>query len=298
MANGPPVYRLLDSLDIPVTKSVWLFDPGARRTTGGGTCDDPDYLKWVLSLKSSGHEIGFHNATDRTSTRARTREALDRFEQLFGHPPRVGADHAGNRESLYAGDRRVAGVRRLAYRAATRLLQPQRPTFSGEDPSSEYFWGDLARERIAYWRRFTFSRTDLLSTGPALYRDPATPYVNAWFDSCHGPRIEPFLDRLRPERLERLVEDGGLCLMYTHFGVDFVDERGAPDPRLVTALERLRSLDGWFAPVSSVLDHLRGQRGVVTLDRRAAARHEYRWIGDRLRARSRFGPSVQTHEAA
>jgi hypothetical protein len=296
LRNGPPVYDLLGELDIHVTKSVWMLDPGPVRTTGGGTCEDPDYLDWVLSLQSAGHEIGYHNASDRSSTRQRTRTALDRFEQVFGHPPRVGADHGGNREALGAGAVRVSGVRSVAYRAASRVLQPGRPGFSGSDPSSPYFWGDLAVERISYWRRFTWSRTDLADVGPVLYRDPTTPYVPAWFDSSHAPRVQPFLDRLAPAALERMASAGGLCILYTHFGVDFVDERGRPDPRVVAALTRLREMDGWFVPVGEVLDHLRDQCGVPVLDEGRRARHEWAWIADRLRSRSRFGPRVLTHE--
>lgn len=295
LQNGPAVYDLLGELDMRITKSVWMTDAGRRRTTGGSSCDDPIYLDWVLGLQDAGHEIGYHLASDSSSPRAVSLEALDRFERVFGHPPRVGADHAGNRDCLYSGERRVSGPRRAIYRQVVRLAQPTRPRFSGAEPSSPYFWGDLAQQRIDYWRRFTFAATDLLSTGPGVYRDPATPYVNAWFDSGHAPRLLSLLERLHPSNLERLEQDGGLCVLYTHFGVDSLDRHGRPDPRLVRALRRLRELDGWFAPVSEVLDHVVHERGMVELDRRSGARHQNRWILDRLRAGSRLGPKVQTH---
>jgi hypothetical protein len=296
LRNGPEVYRVLTDMDVRITKSVWMHDPGPVRTTGGGTCEDPEYLSWVLELRAAGHEIGFHNATDCTSSRKRTIAALDRFEDLFGHPPRVGADHAGNREALYGGAGRLTGARRAAYLAAVRALNPTRPRFEGADPASPLFWGDVARERIDYWRRFTWSGTDVSRRSPVLYRDPITPYVPAWFDSVHAPRLEPFLACLAPERLEQLSSGGGVCIAYTHFGVDFVDDVGRVDPRFIDAVERLRSLDGWFAPVSDVLDHLGAQRGVVELDDDSRSRLERDWILDRLRSRSRFGPRVITHE--
>jgi len=296
--NGAPVYDLLADLSFRITKSVWMLDPGAVRTTGGGTCEDPEYLDWVLDLQAAGHEIGLHNASDRTSTRRRTLAALDRFEQVFGHPPRTGADHAGNREALYAGAGRLSGLRSLGYRAATRLALPDRPEFSGADPASPYFWGDLARERVTYWRRFTFARCDLTTVSPVLYHDPATPFVNNWFDSSHGPRLAPFLQRVDEQGVEALHQHGGVCVMYTHFGVDFVDAAGRPDPALVRALGRLRELNGWFAPVGEILDHVRRTRGVQQLDRSSRARLERAWIADRVRSRSRFGPRVATHELA
>ena len=109
--NGRPVYDLLGDLGIRITKSVWVNDPGASRSTGGDTCEDPAYLDWVLELVARGHEVGYHNATDRSSTRAETIAALDRFATLFGSSPRVGADHGGNREALYSGARRLSGAR-------------------------------------------------------------------------------------------------------------------------------------------------------------------------------------------
>ena len=83
--------------------------------------------------------------------------------------------------------------------------------------------------------------------------------------------------------------------MYTHFGVDFTDDRGRVAQELVSVLTDLVGRDGWFAPVSDVLDHVRDTGGVVELDRRSRAQLERAWILDRVRARSAFGPSVPTH---
>ena len=79
LENGPPVYDLLDRLDMRITKSVWPTAAPAWRPTSGSTCADGDYLTWVLALQAQGHEIGYHNATDGSSTREQTRAALDRF---------------------------------------------------------------------------------------------------------------------------------------------------------------------------------------------------------------------------
>jgi len=295
LANGPGVYDLLDDLGLRITKSVWIDEPGPRRTIGGSTCAEPDYLDWVLDLQSRGHEIGFHNATDRSSTREQTRAALDRFEDLFGHTPRCGADHAANAEALYAGPARLSGWRSRAYRLAQRIRQPERPEFSGEQPDSVWFWGDLCAERIDYWRRFTFARTDMSTVGPALHHDPSRPYVQSWFNSAHAPRRADFLERLHPERLDELEENGGVCIMYTHFGLDFVDDRGRPHADVVRALTAVAERDVWSATASEVLDHVGSTSGVATLDARGRARLERRWVLDRVRAGSRIGPRVATH---
>ena len=298
LQNGPAVYNLLDELGFAITKSVWVDAPGPKRTTGGSTCAEPEYLSWVQALQERGHEIGYHNATDHSSTREQTLAALNTFEHLFGHAPRCGADHAGNAEALYAGSARVSGIRSDAYRLAQRVLQPNRPKFSGEDPNSPYFWGDLCAEHIDYWRGFSFARTDLRSVGPVLHHDPSRPYVNAWFTSSHAPRLNQFLQRIEPANLDLLQQQGGICIMYTHFGLDFVNERGQLNEEFVRAMTALAQRGGWYVPVSTLLDAVLASDGCPTLTGNERAKLERRWMMDRLRDRSQFGPRVLTHDSA
>lgn len=298
LTTGRPVYDLLNEVGITITKSVWTFDPdpGRRGAVGGSTLEDPAYLSWVRDLAAAGHEIGFHHAGDHSSDRDRTRRALDRFREVFGHDPRIGADHAGNRESLMAGADRLTRWRGRLYRAAQDRVQPSRPTFSGVDRSSPYFWGDLCRDRITYWRGLTFPRTDLTGVARRMpFHDPSRPYVNLWFLSGHAPRVDTLLDRLAPARLDRLEASGGLCILYTHLGLG-TSNGGVVDGRLRRALTDLAGRDGWFAPVSEVLDHLRGTGPSAVLTDRDRARMERRWLLDRVRSGERLGPRVPTHE--
>lgn len=281
--NGPPVYALLSELGMRITKSVWPAGPTERQRVGGATCADPDYLEWVLSLQRDGHEIGYHNATDHPSTRAATIAALDRFEDLFGGPPRVGADHSGNVEALYWGPKRLTGLRSAAYGHAQTVMRPNRPTFSGEDPTSEYFWGDVCRDRVTYWRNFCFNEEDLLRVSPKMpYHDGRRPYVNYWFTSTDGSNRPRFLRHLTEDRLDRLEDGGGVCIMYTHFGLGFAPG-GTLDPEFEQAMRRLSRRSVWVAPVSEVLDHLRSQIGDVVLSDADRRRIENRWVVDRLR---------------
>jgi len=283
LENGPPVYRHLTELGLRITKSVWPSAPTERQRVGGSTLADPAYLEWVRSLQRDGHEIGYHNATDHPSTRGQTIEALDRFEELFGAPPRVGADHSGNIEALYWGPKRLTGVRALAYGRAQKVMRPNRPDFSGEDPTSEYFWGDVCRERITYWRNFCFDEIDLFRVSPRMpYHDSRRPYVNYWFTSTDGSTGPRFVRHLTPEGLDRLESGGGLCVMYTHFGVGFAPG-GRLDPEFARAMEEVASRSFWVAPVSEVLDHVRAQLGPVQLSDAERRRLENRWVLDRLR---------------
>ena len=122
VANGKPVYDFLSEIGMRITKSVWVLEPDQEPTIGGTSCEDPDYLEWVRSLRTAGHEIALHNVASVTSTRERTLLGFDRFREFFGEDPRSLANHFENGE----GDL----LRRAARDgAAPRALQ--RPTRAG-----------------------------------------------------------------------------------------------------------------------------------------------------------------------
>ncbi|MCB0959401.1 MAG: hypothetical protein KDB04_07745, partial [Acidimicrobiales bacterium] len=231
LANGPLVYDLLTEHGIVATKTVWMLDaPGGGRT-GGASCADPAYLRWVLELQGAGHEVGFHGARDGTADRAATLEALDAFRQAFGHDPRIGADHSGSAQALHWGPARLSGARARAYGAATRVLWQDDLHFDGDDPASPRYWGDLCRDRIRYWRNFTFRTSNVLDVVPwGAYRDPERPSAARWYAATEAPHLRPFLRAIAPDRLDRVEASGGACLLYTHFGTDFVRD-GAVDHR-------------------------------------------------------------------
>jgi hypothetical protein len=84
VANVGAVYSFLDDCGLRTTKSVWTME-GSGEQGQGDTCDNPEYLKWVLSLQEKGFEIGYHNATYHTSLRRQSQAGLEKFFQLFGH---------------------------------------------------------------------------------------------------------------------------------------------------------------------------------------------------------------------
>ncbi len=298
LENGPLVYDVLSRLGIFITKTVWPVSPTGTPRTGGSTCDDPDYLRWVLQLQAEGHEIGYHNASDHPSLRDETRSALDRFRELFGHDPRIGADHSANTEALYCGPARLTGLRAAAYRAAGRFLWDHRVRSEGHDPASPYYWGDLCRDRIEYWRSFTFRTSDVLTACPNLpYHDPSRPLVRQWYAATDAPHLEPFLAAISPERLDALERSGGACILYTHFGTNFVWE-GRLDHRFAPAMEALAERGAWFAPASEVLDHLGRERGDHVLSDADRSRLERRWMRDQIRIRTTTSIAKLRHEGA
>ncbi len=282
LENGPLVYDLLTERGIVATKTVWMFDAPGPGVTGGASCADPAYLAWVRSLQAAGHEIGFHGAWDGTADRATTVAALDAFREAFGHDPKLGADHAGSAQSLHWGPGRLTGWRARAYDLAGRARWRHRPRFDGHEPTSPRYWGDLCRERIRYWRNFTFRTSDVLEVVPwGAYADPARPSAARWYAAVHAPHRVPFVRAISPERLDRLEATGGLCLLYTHLGTNFTWD-GRVEPDVVEAIARLADRPAWFAPASTVLDHVRSERGDHVLTDPERRRLELRWMRDQL----------------
>src|SRR5262252_3835128 len=75
-ADGRVVYGFLADLGFRTTRGVW---PGRVRrapNSGGETCDSLEYRRHTLELQHAGFEIGFHNTTRHSSSRAETIEGL------------------------------------------------------------------------------------------------------------------------------------------------------------------------------------------------------------------------------
>ncbi|HUT94390.1 MAG TPA: hypothetical protein VMY37_33330 [Thermoguttaceae bacterium] len=278
--NVPPVYALLADLGLRTTKSVWPIQGSGVPAIGGATCEDPGYLRWVLDLAEQGFEIGLHNATYHTSSREETLRGLDVFRELFGADPRSLANHAGVREGIYWGANRVSGWRALAYHAMTRF---RRVKWSrGHVEGDPLFWGDLCRDRVKYVRNFVFREVDTLEACPQMpYRDPARPYVNYWFASSEGANVDSFNRTLCEEHQDRLQRRGGACVMYTHFANGFYED-GRLNRRFRELMERLAAKNGWFVPVSRLLDHILQTRGPHELTPRERARLERKWLLHKL----------------
>ena len=62
------------------TKSVWVLDGASNGYFKGSTCNDKEYLNWILEIKSKGFEIGYHMAKYESSKREETQKALEKFK--------------------------------------------------------------------------------------------------------------------------------------------------------------------------------------------------------------------------
>lgn len=282
LENGPPVYRFLKDHGFLTTKSVWPVAGELIPRIGGSTCDDPAYLSWTQHLQQEGFEIGLHNVTYHSSLRKEIIRGLKVFRDRFGAYPRCHANHNDCLDAIYFGDARLSGYRRTIYNLLT--LSRDRRGFSGHRGESEYFWGDLCREKVTYVRNFVYPEINTLRACPQMpYHDPDRPYVNFWFASSDGSDVHAFTRVIQEEHQDRLEEEGGACIMYTHFGAGFYHD-GRLDPRFVTLMERLSQKNGWFVPVATLLDYLikyNGKRVITPAERRSL---EWKWLRYKMRS--------------
>lgn len=280
--NTKPVYDLLAECGFRTTKSCWVREPGSgeRGNCPGMTAEVTGYRNWLLDLQRQGTELGLHNVSCASSTRQQTLAGFDRFEQYFGHPPQTLANHSGVRESIYWGNHRVTGVCRLLYNLLTRLRHTNE--FDGHIESSPGFWGDICKQRVEFVRNFTFRDINTLKMCPFMpYHDPLRPYVNHWFASSDGHDLASFVSTISEQAQDRLEEEGGACIMYTHFAVGFC-EQGRVDGRFAALMRRLARKNGWFVPVGDLLHHLGRRQGFHTLTRPQRRRLEFSWLWDKI----------------
>ncbi|MCE5303102.1 MAG: hypothetical protein LLF97_08345 [Planctomycetaceae bacterium] len=281
VANVGPVYSFLADCGFRTTKSVWVVDGNPHRgNCVGDSCAKPDYLRWVKNLQSRGFEIGFHNCSWHGLPRDEIRAALDRFVDLFGNNPQSAANHTGVEESIYWADARLSGWRRWVYNLLTRFHNYKR--FTGHVEGNEYFWGDFCKERIKYLRNFTYHEINTLKACPFMpYHDPQRPFVNYWFASSDGHDLPTFNECLSEENQDRLEEEGGACIMYTHFAKKFCED-GKLNPRFRELMLRLSKKNGWFVPTATLLDYLlkvNGHHAISNAERRGL---EMKWLGEKI----------------
>ncbi|MGA8029551.1 MAG: hypothetical protein WB992_20605 [Bryobacteraceae bacterium] len=273
------VYSFLADLGFRTTIAVWPAAPSFAINSGGETCANPEYRNFLTDLQKIGFEIAFHNAAPHANTRAQTIEGLDLFQRYFGSPPSAMANHY-NEEAIYWGSGRLTNWRRTAYNLITRWQNQGK--FFGHIEGHPMFWGDVCRERIRYCRNFVYSDINTLRACPWMpYSDPLRPYVRYWFAATEGDMAPALVKALEDRRQDQLEEQGGACVMYTHFGHGYA-QKGRLNPEFRRVMERMAAKNGWFVPVSALLDFLMKTRGATVLNDSQRRRLEIRWLWEKV----------------
>ena len=280
LESVPPVYDMLADLGFHTTKSAWLFDMPSSMDPGH-SCENPVYFNWLKILVKKGFEIGYHMAGSRSSKREVSRLALERFSLLFGHDPCTAANHMECRENMYWGKDRLNGTARLAYGLRTLFSSP--PRFTGHVENDPYFWGDLCRDKILFFRNLVFGDINTLSACPYMpYHDPKMPWVNYWFASSEGSNVVSFNQTISEANQEKLEKENGACIMYTHFSRGF-SQNGKVHSGFRRLMERLALKNGWFVPAGKLLRFLLDKKGPHSISPIQREIMEWKWIAHKLR---------------
>jgi hypothetical protein len=276
LSTSREVYALLNDLGFRTTKAIWMLEP-PERNSPGDTCESPEFLEHCLELQGMGFELAYHNGAPGTLTRADIVRSLDLFQTCFGHDPTSMANHY-NGDAMYWGTARLRGYAQWVYAAVTLGSKK----YYGHVAGHPCFWGDVCRERIRYCRNFVFRNTNTLQMCPYMpYADPERQYVRAWYAASEGANIASFVERLGEREQDRLEEEGGACIMYTHFAHGFVED-GKLDPEFVRLMSRMAARNGWFVPVGTLLDYLGSSRGIHVLTPHERGRLERSWLAAKL----------------
>lgn len=275
-----PVYKMLKDLGFRTTKSVWPIKGDKVAVIGGDTCENPEYLDWVQRLAESGFEIALHNVTFHTSKREDTLRGIEKFNELFGHYPVTLANHSGCKEGIYWGRHRLGGLAQIVYSAANSFKDYK--TYRGHLPGDELFWGDICQTKIKYVRNFGFNEINTLKACPQMpYHDPSRPYVNYWFAATEGQTVDSFLRSCNERNIDRLAEEGGASIMYTHLAKGFC-ESGKIHQGFQNAMDYLNKKNGWFVPVGELLDFILAKRGFHKISLIEKKHLEWKWLSQKL----------------
>lgn len=285
IVNGRPVYDFLQELGMLTTKTVWAFDtPKENRGPyfAGETLSSPEYLQWVHELSTCGFEIAFHNATMGSSVREDTIKALDFIEKEFESPVRLHCNHGQNKENLFWGIDRYSAYPLNKLFHLLSLFRSY-PRFEGNNSKSPYFWSDIAEKRLAYIRAFAFKQLNGMRIPPGrIYRDTSKLSAPIFFNTADAPDVKAFNELVNPASIDRLRKQKGWAIVSTHFGKGFY-QNGKLDPEFEKTMRYLASLEGWFVPVSQLLDFLKNETGAKVLSKHSRLWMEYSHILDRIK---------------
>lgn len=281
--NVEPIYRALAERGMRTTKTVWPFDWTGPHSAfrQSETLANSQYRQFAQRLAEQGFEIASHGATMESSPRADTIDAFSAHQEIFGQTPRVHANHSWNRDNLYWGVERFDA---LPLRWLTGFRSKSRGYFQGEDTLSPYFWGDLCHEHIDYVRNLTFRALNVMRINPSMpYLDPRRPWVRAWFSTADANDVEDFVQLLSTESLDQLEHEGGVCILSTHFGKGYAPG-GKLDNRVRRILDQLAARNGWYVPVSELLDWMaKKHQGIRALPSAEWRRMQWHWAAQSLR---------------
>lgn len=209
--NIKPIYGLLNDLNIKTTKTVWVYP--SRNMYIGYSLMDEDYYRFILDLRDTGFEIALHNVGSGAFYREEIISGIEVFKEKIGYYPKIQVNHGDNTDNLYWGSKRFVNPLKFVY----KMFHKEK--FYGDEIGHPQFWGDINQQRIKYLRNHCFYGINTLKYDKYMpYKVKNKPYVNYFFSASDGDTVKEFINLTSKKNIDNLEKQGGLCIVYTHFG--------------------------------------------------------------------------------
>ncbi|UZJ41970.1 hypothetical protein OO006_02945 [Prosthecochloris sp. SCSIO W1101] len=247
------VYDVLLNNGLKTTKTVWVYPPRDNDQSYGDSLKNEAYRRFILSLKEKGYEIALHNVGSGDYYRNEIISGLHTYRRILGEYPKIHVNHSYNKDNIYSGSKRFS----FPLNYVLKYLYSEYNGFSGEEENSLHFWGDYHKKYIKYSRNYEINDINTIKVNPYMpYLDAkCSKYSNYWFSSTFAPNQWIFNKIITKRSIDRLEKEGGICILYTHLGYYTIN--GVVDFGFQKMIEYIGSKkNGWFEPVSTVLDYL------------------------------------------
>lgn len=251
------IYNILYQNGLRTTKTVWVYPPQDAPVSKGDCLQKPEYLSFVKDLINKGFEIGLHNIGSGEFKRSQIIKGLDFFKDNLGFYPKIHINHSYNKDNIYSGSKRFT----FPLNIVVKKLYSAYDNFSGDDPNSDFFWGDIHKSQIKYARNLEIDNINTIKKVPYIpYKEKRfDKYANYWFASTFASNQWLFNNIVTPQNIDKLEQEKGICILYTHLG--YYTQFGVVDKGFKNMIEYIGKKDGWYIPVSQVLDFLLKENG-------------------------------------
>tara|TARA_B100001057_G_C22871531_1_gene959201 strand:- start:5249 stop:6226 length:978 start_codon:yes stop_codon:yes gene_type:complete len=257
------VYDVLIKNNLKTTKTVWVFPVKDIKRSKGQCLQDSDYKNFVLELKKRGFEIALHNVGSGNYCRNEIIKGFDEYRKILGSFPSIHINHSYNKDNIYCGPKRFS----FPFNFIVKMMYSGYNNFFGEIEGSNYFWGDLHKQHISYSRNYEIDNLNTYKVCKMPYYDNKySKYSNKWFASTFAPNQIMFKHQVNKESIDKLEEEGGICILYTHLGYFY--KNGKVDSHFKKIIEYIGAKNtGLFVPVSEVLKIIESQTSTYEISK-------------------------------
>lgn len=248
-----PIYDLLNDNGLKTTKSIWVYPVKDVEESKGHSLKDDIYKQFIIDLKNNGFEIALHGVGSGGYKRREIKNGIEEFKNEIGYYPKIHVNHSYNLDNIYCGSKRFS----FPFNYLVKKLYSKYDNFLGDVLSSEYFWGDIHKNKILYSRNYeiddinTFKKNNYMPYIDSKY----DKYANYWFSSTFAPNPWIYKRLINKQSIDRLDKENGVCVLYTHLGYYF--KNGKIDSHFKQTIEYLgKKRNVLFLTVSETLDLL------------------------------------------